>query len=46
MTNLEMSLFVGSVQFKGALVITGVMKETSLDKTYKELGLESLKSRR
>ena len=35
-----------SVQYKAALVTTGAMKGTSRDKIYKELGLESLKSRR
>ena len=35
-----------SVQYKAALAITGAIKGTSRDKIYKELGLESLKSRR
>ena len=34
-----------SVQYKVALVIAGTMKETSRDKIYQELGLESLKLR-
>ena len=35
-----------SVQYEAALVTTGAMKGTSCDKIYKELGLESLESRR
>ena len=35
-----------SVQYKVALAITGVTQGTSCDKIYRELGLESLKSRR
>ena len=35
-----------SVQYKGVLAITGVIKATSRGKLYKELGLESLKLRR
>ena len=35
-----------SVQYKAVLAITGAIKGTSRDKIYKELGLESLKSRR
>ena len=35
-----------SVQYKAALAITGAIQETSRDKLYQELGLESLKSRR
>ena len=34
------------VQYKAALAITGAIHETSRDKLYQELGLESLKSRR
>ena len=33
-----------SVQYKAALAITGAMQETSRDKIYQELGLESLKA--
>ena len=35
-----------SVQYNAALAITGAIKGTSRSKLYKELGLESLKSRR
>ena len=35
-----------SVQYKAALAITGAMQGTSCDKTYQELGLKSIKSRR
>ena len=34
------------VQYKAALVITGVIKGTSCDRLYQELGLESLADRR
>ena len=34
------------VQYKAVLTITGAIQGTSCDKTYQELGLESLKSRR
>ena len=34
------------VQYKAALVITGVIQSTSHEKIFQELGLESLKSRR
>ena len=34
------------MQYKAALAITGAIQGTSCDKTYQELGLESLKSRR
>ena len=37
---------IESVQFKATLVITGAIHGTSRDKTYQELGLEPLKSRR
>ena len=46
--NLKMNLFcekLESVQYKTALAITGAIQDTSLDKIYQELGLESLKSR-
>ena len=33
------------VQYKDALTITGAIQGTSRDKIYRELGLESLKSR-
>ena len=33
------------VQYKAALTITGAIQGTSRDKIYRELGLESLKSR-
>ena len=36
----------GTVQYKLALVITGMIKETFHDRLYKELGLESLGDRR
>ena len=35
-----------SVQYKAALAISGAIQDTSRDKIYQELGLESLKSRR
>ena len=35
-----------SVQYKVALVITGVIQGTSLNNIYKELGIESLKARK
>ena len=35
-----------SVQYKAPLAITGAIQDTSRDKIYQELGLESLKSRR
>ena len=35
-----------SIQYKAALAITGAIQDTSRDKIYKELGLESLKARR
>ena len=35
-----------SIQYKAALAITGATQGTSRDKIYKELGLESLKTRR
>ena len=35
-----------SIQHKAALAITGTIQETSRDKIYAELGLESLKARR
>ena len=37
---------IESVQYKAALAITGAIQGTSRDKSYQELGLESLKSRR
>ena len=37
---------IESVQYKAALVITGAIQGTSRNKMHKELGLESLKSRR
>ena len=35
-----------SVQYKAALAITAAIQDTSRDKIYQELGVESLKSRR
>ena len=35
-----------SVQYKAALAIIGALQDTSLEKIYQELGLESLKSGR
>ena len=35
-----------SVKYKAALAITGAIEESSPEKLYQELGLESLKSRR
>ena len=35
-----------TIQYNGALVITGTIKDTSQIKPYNELGLESLKFRR
>ena len=35
-----------SVQYKVALAITGAMQETSREKIYQEIGLESLRARR
>ena len=48
MTNLIISFFekLESVQYKVALAITGAMQSTSRNKTYEELGIESLKGRR
>ena len=37
---------IESVQYKATLAITGAIQGTSRDKIYRELGLESLKSRR
>ena len=37
---------IESLQYKAALAITGAMQDTSHEKIYQELGLESLKSRR
>ena len=34
------------IQYNAALTITGAIQETSRDKIYKELGLESLRSKR
>ena len=34
------------VQYKAALVVTGAIKDTSRDRIYRELGLESLAERR
>ena len=47
-TNPKLNLFVKneSVQYKAALAIIGALQDTSLEKIYQELGLESLKSRR
>ena len=36
---------IESVQYKATLAITGTIQDTSRDKIYQELGLESLKSR-
>ena len=48
MTNLIISFFekLESVQYKAALAITGAIQSTSRNKTYEELGIESLKGRR
>ena len=48
MTNLIISSFekLESVQYKAALAITGAIQSTSRNKTYEELGIESLKGRR
>ena len=45
MTNLIISFFekLESVQYKAALAITGAIQSTSRNKTYEELGIESLK---
>ena len=37
---------LGSVQYKAALAITGAMQDTSIEKSFMELGWESLKLRR
>ena len=44
--NESMNSKLESVQYNAALAITGAIKGTSRSKLYKELGLESLKSRR
>ena len=48
MTNLIISFFekLESVQYKAAIAITGAIQSTSRNKTYEELGIESLKGRR
>ena len=48
MTNLVISFFekLESVQYKAALAITVAIQSTSRNKTYEELGIESLKGRR
>ena len=48
MTNLIISFFekLESVQYKAALAITDAIQSTSCNKTYEELGIESLKGRR
>ena len=48
MTNLIISFFekLESVQYKAALAITDAIQSTSRNKTYEELGIESLKGRR
>ena len=35
-----------SIQYNGALAITGAIKDTSREKLYQGLGLESLRKRR
>ena len=45
-TNESFTRKIESVQYNAALAITGAIRGTSMDKLYKELGLESLKSRR
>ena len=45
MTNRIMNIFV-RVQYNGALAMTGAIKETSQQKIYNDLGLESLRFRR
>ena len=37
---------IESIQYNAGIVITGVIRDTSSEKLYQELGLESLKSRR
>ena len=44
--NESISKKIENIQYKGALAITGAFQGTSREKLYKELGLESLKSRR
>ena len=48
--NQKMRVFVKkkkeSVQYNAALAITGAIQGTSREEVYKELGLETLKSRR
>ena len=49
MANLEMNLFCEKLEpvgYKVTLAITVAMQGTFRDKIYKELGLESIKSRR
>ena len=49
MTNLKINLFcekLESEQYKVTLAITGTIKGSSRDKSYQELRLQSLKSRR
>ena len=45
-SNESMNSKLQSVQHNAALAITGAIKGTSTSKLYKELGLESLKSRK
>ena len=45
-TNESFTRKIESVQYNAALAITGAIRGTSRDKLYKELGLESLQSRR
>ena len=44
--NESINIKLESIQYNAALAITGAIKGTSRSKLYKELGLESLKSRR
>ena len=49
MANLKINLFckkLEPVEYKVTLAITSAMQGTFRDKIYKELGLESIKSRR
>ena len=44
--NNRLSEKIGSIQYNAALAITGAITETSREKLYQKLGLESLKDRR
>ena len=45
-TNIDYKKKIESIQYNAALAITDVIRGTSREKLYQELGLESLKDRR